>query len=89
MVTSEDGVFNFRIAGGSDVGEFPVITDVLPPDTRGVEYRSDVELVTQVLSFPKFTANLYYICLSIPQIETSASAVQIAVNFGTQVHRRL
>ena len=48
VVTSQDGVFNFRISGGSDHGEFPVITDVLPPDTRGVEYRGGGELTTQV-----------------------------------------
>ena len=53
VVTSLDSVFNFRISGGSDHGEFPVISDVLPPDTRGVEYRGENELVTQVgfLSF--------------------------------------
>ncbi len=48
VITSQDGVFNFRISGGSDHGEFPVISDVLPPDTRGVEYRGENELVTQV-----------------------------------------
>jgi hypothetical protein len=50
VVTSHDGIFNFRIVGGSDNGEFPVIAEVLPPDTRGVEYRSGAELTTQVTS---------------------------------------
>ena len=61
IVTSQDGVFNFRISGGSDHGEFPVVSDVLPPDTRGVEYRGgggssggEHELVTQVCIF-RFT----------------------------------
>ena len=49
VVTSHDGVFNFRIVGGSDNGEFPVIAEVLPPDTRGVEYRGGLELITQVI----------------------------------------
>jgi hypothetical protein len=50
VVTSHDGIFNFRIVGGSDNGEFPVIAEVLPPDTRGVEYRGGgMELTTQVL----------------------------------------
>ena len=48
LVTTQDGVYNFRIAGGSDKGEFPIISDVLPPDTRGVEYKGGGELVTQV-----------------------------------------
>jgi len=48
VVTSHDGIFNFRIVGGSDNGEFPVIAEVLPPDTRGVEYRSGAEITTQV-----------------------------------------
>lgn len=48
LVTTHDGVYNFRIAGGSDKGEFPIISDVLPPDTRGVEYKGGGELVTQV-----------------------------------------
>ena len=48
LVTGQDGVFNFRISGGSDKGEFPIISDVLPPDTRGVEYKGGGELITQV-----------------------------------------
>ena len=56
VVTSHDGIFNFRIVGGSDNGEFPVIAEVLPPDTRGVEYRGGVELTTQVTS-PLTTLN--------------------------------
>ena len=36
-----------------------------------------------ILSVPKFTANLYWICISIPEIYTYTEAVQIAVNFGT------
>lgn len=47
VVTQQDGVFNFRIVGGSDHGEFPVVVEVLPPDTRGVEYHSEGELTTQ------------------------------------------
>ena len=58
VVTSHDGIFNFRIVGGSDNGEFPVIAEVLPPDTRGVEYRGGVELTTQVTS-PLTTLNKY------------------------------
>ena len=48
LVTARDGVFNFRMVGGSDRGEFPVISEVLPPDTRGVEYTGPQELTTQV-----------------------------------------
>ena len=48
LVARKDGVFNFRIVGGSDHGDFPVITEVMPPDTRGVEYRGQAELTTQV-----------------------------------------
>ena len=48
VVTKQDGVFNFRIVGGSDHGEFPVVVEVMPPDTRGVEYHSEGELTTQV-----------------------------------------
>ena len=48
LVARKDGVFNFRIAGGSDHGDFPIITEVMPPDTRGVEYRGLAELTTQV-----------------------------------------
>ena len=47
VVTQQDGVFNFRVVGGSDHGEFPVVTEVLPPDTRGVEYLSGADLTTQ------------------------------------------
>ena len=49
LVTARDGVFNFRIVGGSDHGEFPVITEVMPPDTRGVEYTgtSEATITTQ------------------------------------------
>ena len=40
-----------------------------------------------ILSVPKFTANLYCICLSITQIYTSADAVQISGKFwDTQYH---
>ena len=49
VVTQQDGVFNFRIVGGSDHGEFPVVVEVLPPDTRGVEYHTEGELTTQVM----------------------------------------
>ena len=35
----------------------------------------------KVLSVPKFTANLYCICLSKPQIYTKAEAVQICGRF--------
>ena len=48
LVAGKDGVFNFRIVGGSDHGDFPIITEVMPPDTRGVEYRGQTELTTQV-----------------------------------------
>ena len=48
LVARKDGVFNFRIVGGSDHGDFPIITEVMPPDTRGVEYRGHTELTTQV-----------------------------------------
>ena len=48
LVTARDGVFNFRMVGGSDRGEFPVISEVMPPDTRGVEYTGPQELTTQV-----------------------------------------
>ena len=53
LVTAKDGVFNFRIVGGSDHGEFPVISEVMPPDTRGVEYtvspaNPDATITTQV-----------------------------------------
>ena len=48
LVARKDGVFNFRIVGGSDHGDFPIITEVMPPDTRGVEYRGPAELTTQV-----------------------------------------
>ena len=48
LVTQQDGVFNFRIVGGSDHGEFPIVVEVLPPDTRGVEYTGSGELTTQV-----------------------------------------
>ena len=34
-----------------------------------------------VLSVPKFNANLYCICMSIPQIYTYADAVQICGQF--------
>jgi hypothetical protein len=63
VVTSLDSVFNFRISGGSDHGEFPVISDVLPPDTRGVEYRGENELVTQV-GFHSFFATSNVFCWS-------------------------
>ena len=49
LVTARDGLFNFRMVGGSDHGEFPVISEVMPPDTRGVEYKGDTELTTQVI----------------------------------------
>ena len=48
LVTARDGLFNFRMVGGSDHGEFPVISEVMPPDTRGVEYKGEAELTTQV-----------------------------------------
>ena len=48
LVTARDGLFNFRMVGGSDHGEFPVISEVMPPDTRGVEYSGPNELTTQV-----------------------------------------
>lgn len=48
LIARKDGVFNFRIVGGSDHGDFPIITEVMPPDTRGVEYRGQAELTTQV-----------------------------------------
>jgi hypothetical protein len=48
LVTQHDGAFNFRVVGGSDHGEFPVVVEVLPPDTRGVEYLGAAgELTTQ------------------------------------------
>ena len=47
LTTRQDGVFNFRVVGGSDWGEFPVVAEVLPPDTRGVEYCGQGELTTQ------------------------------------------
>ena len=48
LITKKDGVFNFRIVGGSDHGEFPVISEVMPPDTRGVEYSGSRDITTQV-----------------------------------------
>ena len=48
LFTARDGLFNFRMVGGSDHGEFPVISEVMPPDTRGVEYKGEAELTTQV-----------------------------------------
>ena len=48
LIARKDGVFNFRIVGGSDHGDFPVISEVMPADTRGVEYQGEAELVTQV-----------------------------------------
>ena len=48
LVARKDGVFNFRIVGGSDHGDFPVISEVMPADTRGVEYIGQAELITQV-----------------------------------------
>ena len=48
LVTKRDGVFNFRIVGGSDHGEFPVLSEVMPPDTRGVEYTGPRDITTQV-----------------------------------------
>ena len=50
LVARKDGVFNFRIVGGSDHGDFPVISEVMPADTRGVEYIGQAELITQVQS---------------------------------------
>jgi len=47
LVARKDGVFNFRIVGGSDHGDFPVISEVMPADTRGVEYIGQAELITQ------------------------------------------
>ena len=47
LVTQHDGNFNFRVVGGSDHGEFPVVVEVLPPDTRGVTYLGEGELTTQ------------------------------------------
>ena len=55
LVAGKDGVFNFRIVGGSDHGDFPIITEVMPPDTRGVEYRGLAELTTQVSAGPERT----------------------------------
>ena len=55
LVARKDGVFNFRIVGGSDHGDFPVITEVMPPDTRGVEYRGQAELTTQVSTDNQFS----------------------------------
>ena len=45
--------------------------------------RETIDLVkhTLILSVPKFTANLYCICLSVPQIYTEADAVQICGEF--------
>ena len=37
------------------------------------------------MSVPKFTAYLYYICLSIPQIYPQAVAVQIYGKFCTEI----
>ena len=66
VVTQQDGVFNFRIVGGSDHGEFPVVVEVLPPDTRGVEYHSEGELTTQVMihtmEYPSFEAGRRNYC---------------------------
>ena len=62
LVTARDGVFNFRMVGGSDRGEFPVISEVLPPDTRGVEYTGPQELTTQV-SRVIFTSHSKPACL--------------------------
>ena len=42
LITARDGVFNFRIVGGSDHGEFPVISEVMPPDTRGRGVHGDI-----------------------------------------------
>ena len=39
------------------------------------------ERTLDILSVQKITANLYGICLSIPQIYTSSDAVQICGNF--------
>ena len=47
LVTQHDGMFNFRVLGGSDHGEFPVVVEVMPPDTRGVEYLGEGDLTTQ------------------------------------------
>ena len=47
LVTQHDGMFNFRVVGGSDHGEFPVVVEVMPPDTRGVEYVGEGDLTTQ------------------------------------------
>ena len=51
---------------------------------HGVSYRDMVTIfltavlsVLYILSVPKFTANLYCICLGIPQFYTLADAVQI------------
>ena len=46
-MTQHDGMFNFRVVGGSDHGEFPVVVEVMPPDTRGVEYVGEGDLTTQ------------------------------------------
>ena len=46
-MTQHDGMFNFRVVGGSDHGEFPVVVEVMPPDTRGVEYVGGGDLTTQ------------------------------------------
>ena len=46
---------------------------------RGVLYTINNDMV--LLSVPKFTANLYCICPSIPQIFTKADAVQICGKF--------
>ena len=59
VVTQQDGVFNFRIVGGSDHGEFPVVVEVMPPDTRGVEYHSVEELTTQV-QFKELYSALFF-----------------------------
>ena len=77
VVTQQDGMFNFRIVGGSDHGEFPVVVEVMPPDTRGVEYHSEGELTTQVHfmqllqleglflhKLSTFTSNIYFSWIS-------------------------
>ena len=38
-------------------------------------------MLTELLSIPKFTENLYCICISMPQILTEADAVQICGKF--------
>ena len=71
LVTAKDGVFNFRIVGGSDHGEFPVISEVMPPDTRGVEYsvspaNPDATITTQVsdISCHQLLVNLTLIIIN-------------------------